>query len=62
MSLIANNGLVCVGGPYAHHSILLECPKSGTLVFSVKGFTGRYVYHQCKSYSGKEPVLKWENH
>lgn len=62
MSLIVNNGLVCVGGPFHQRHILLECPKSGTLTFNSKGMRGRYVYHQCESYPRKEPVLKWEKH
>ncbi|QAY02043.1 hypothetical protein [Vibrio phage vB_VpS_CA8] len=59
MSLIANNGLVCVGGPYHQQRILLECPNSGTLTFNANGMHGRYVYKSSPINGG---YLKWENH
>lgn len=47
MSVMSNslNGpreMVCHGGPYNGQRILLECAKSGTLVFTAKGVTGKY--------------------
>ncbi len=44
-------GYRCNGGPLHLKRLNLECPKSGTLTFTLNGMTGRYVYKTHEQYA-----------
>lgn len=54
-------GLQCHGGPLHGQRLHLDCYKSGTLPFTLKGQTGRYVYERHTHYFNIGSFLKWES-
>lgn len=53
--------LRCVGGPLHGKRLRLEEYQSGTLTFTLKGQSGRYIYQKHETYFNTGSYLLWRS-